>query len=231
MCGRFALSSEVKVLARHFAVAEAGVRVQEGPPRYNIAPSTPILAVRLDPDGQRELVRLKWGLLPHWSVEPKTSYSTVNARAETVDSKPAFRAAFKRHRCLIPADGWYEWQSLPDQKTKQPWFYRSQSGDPLALAGVWEHWQQGEKVIESCSLIVCAANGITSPVHDRMPVILGEANWADWLDPAVPPEAAKTMLRPCPEEWIRTYPVSRLVSVVRNEGPELIEPLAQDPVS
>ena len=122
-------------------------------------------------------------------------------------------------------------QSQPDQKTKQPWFYRSQNGDPLALAGVWEHWQQGEKVIESCSLIVCAANGIASPVHDRMPVILGEADWADWLDPAVPPEAAKTMMRPCPEEWIRTYPVSRLVSVVRNEGPELIEPLEQESAS
>ena len=96
---------------------------------------------------------------------------------------------------------------------------------------MWEHWEQGDKVIESASLIVCAANAIARPVHDRMPVILGEADWSDWLDPEVPPEAAKTMLRHCPEDWIRAYPVSRAVSVVRNEGPELIEPLAQDPVS
>ena len=110
MCGRFALSSQVKAIAKHFGVPEAGVRVEEGTPRYNIAPSMPILAVRLDPTGERELVKLKWGLLPHWSVEPKTSYSTSNARAETVDTKPAFRAAFKRRRCLVPANGWFEWR-------------------------------------------------------------------------------------------------------------------------
>lgn len=228
MCGRFALSSQVKVIAKHFGVPEAGVRVEEGPPRYNIAPSTPILAVRLDSAGERELVKLKWGLLPSCSVEPKTSYSTSNARAETVDTKPAFRAAFKRRRCLVPADGWFEWQAIPDQKYKQPWFYRSQNGDPLAMAGVWEHWQQGELVIESCSLIVCDANEVARPVHDRMPVILGEADWPNWLDPDVPPEAAKTMLRPCPEKWLRTYRVSRAVSVARNDGAELIAPLEQE---
>lgn len=227
MCGRFALSSQVKAIAKHFGVPEAGVRVEEGTPRYNIAPSTPILAVRLDPTGERELVKLKWGLLPHWSVEPKTSYSTSNARAETVDTKPAFRAAFKRHRCLVPADGWFEWQVIPDQKYKQPWFYQSQNGDPLAMAGVWEHWQQGDVVIESCSLIVCEANEVARPVHDRMPVILGEADWQDWLDPDIPPEAAKTMLRPCPEDWIRTYRVGRAVSVAKNDGAELIAPLEQ----
>ena len=224
MCGRFALSSQVKIIAKHFGVPEAGVRVEEGNPRYNIAPSTAILAVRLDAAGVRELVKLKWGLLPYWSVEPKTSYSTSNARAETVDTKPAFRAAFKRRRCLVPADGWFEWEAIPDQKYKQPWFYRSQNGDPLAMAGVWEHWQQGEVVIESCSLIVCEANDVARPVHDRMPVILGEADWKDWLDPDVAPEAAKTMLRPCPEDWIQTYMVSRAVSVARNDGAELIAP-------
>ena len=227
MCGRFALNSEIKVLARHFGVAEAAVRVEEGPPRYNIAPSTPIVAVRLDPAGQRELVKLKWGLLPHWSVEPKTGYSTSNARAETVDTKPAFRSAFKRRRCLVPADGWYEWEVIPDQKYKQPWYYRSQNGAPLAMAGVWEHWQQGDLLIESCSLIVCEANAVARGVHDRMPVILGEQDWTDWLDPDVPAEAAKTMLLPCPEDWIRTYPVSRAVSLVKNDGPELIAPIGE----
>ncbi len=228
MCGRFALSSQVKVIAKHFGVPESGVRVEEGTPRYNIAPSVPIVAVRLDPAGERELVKLKWGLLPHWSVEPKTSYSNTNARAETVDTKPAFRAAFKRRRCLVPAEGWFEWEAIPDQKYKQPWFYRSQNGDPLAMAGVWEHWQQGEVVIESCSLIVCEANEVARPVHDRMPVILGEADWKDWLDPDVPPEVAKNMLRPCPEDWIRTYRVGRAVRVARNDGADLIAPLERE---
>jgi putative SOS response-associated peptidase YedK len=228
MCGRFAQFSDLRTLATRFGVAEAAVRAVEWPPRYNIAPSTPILAVRLDGEGQRELVRLKWGLLPHWSVEPKTGYSTSNARAETVDTKPTFRAAFKRRRCLIPADGWFEWQLIPDQKYKQPWYYRSQDGEPLGLAGLWEHWQQADTVIESCTIIVCTANAVARAVHDRMPVILGYDGWSDWLDPETPAEAARTMLQPCPEGWIRTHPVNRTVSMVKNEGPGLIEPLAAD---
>jgi len=229
MCGRFAQYSDLPSLARRFSVPEDMVRTNEGPPRFNIAPSAQILAVRLDGEGQRELARLKWGLVPHWSVEPKTSYNTSNARAETVDSKPAFRSAFQRRRCLIPADGWYEWQTLPDQKIKQPWYYRGEQEAILAFAGLWERWEHKEVILETCTLIVCAANAIARPVHDRMPVILGEDVLRDWLDPNLPAEAAKAMLRPCPEDWIRTTPVSRAVSITRNEGPQLIEPLAPAP--
>lgn len=222
MCGRFTQTSSIPRIASRFGIPEALIHAQDGPPRYNLAPSSAVLAVR-QADAGRELVRLKWGLVPHWSVEPKTGYSTSNARAETVDTKPAFRSAFKRRRCLIPADGWYEWAFVPGQTWKQPWYYSAQDAEPLALAGLWERWEQRDVVLETCTVIVCAANALTAPVHDRMPVILGESDWADWLDPETPPEAAKAMLQPCPETWIQTYPVSRAVSVARNEGAELIQ--------
>lgn len=224
MCGRFAQYSHLAAIARRFAVAEAMVHADEEAPRYNIAPSSNILAVRLDEAGTRELVRLKWGLVPHWSVEPKTSYSTANARAETVDTKPAFRKAFKRHRCLIPADGWYEWEFVPGAKYKQPWYYTSQDGGPIAIAGLWDRWHQGDQVLETCTIIVSPANAVAAPVHDRMPAILFPDDWADWMDPNFPPEAAKKMLVPCPDEWVRSYKVGRAVSLAKNEGAELIVP-------
>ena len=227
MCGRFAQSSSVKRVATQFGVPEDHVRAVEGPPRYNIAPSANILAVRNTQDSERELVQLKWGLVPHWSVEPKTSYSTANAKAETVDTKPAFRSAFKSRRCLIPVDGWYEWQLLPDQKYKQPWYYHAADNRPVAVAGLWEHWEHGDQVLESCTLIVCEANDIARPVHDRMPVVLGEADWEAWLDPGLAAGAAKEMLKPCPNDWLSVHAVSRAVSYARNEGPELIRPLAE----
>lgn len=227
MCGRFAQFSSVRVVAKRFGVPENHVRAVEGPPRYNIAPSANILAVRNAEDGERELIELKWGLVPHWSAEPKTSYSTANAKAETVDTKPAFRSAFRSRRCLIPVDGWYEWQLLPDQKFKQPWFYHDPNGHPLALAGLWEHWEHGNQVLETCTVIVCPANELARPVHDRMPVVMGEGDWAAWLDPKLPTEEAKSMLNSCPSNWLAAHPVSRDVSYARSEGPELIRPLAE----
>lgn len=227
MCGRFAQSSSVKAIAKKFGVPEDHVRAVDGSPRYNIAPSANILAVRNAPGGERELIQLKWGLVPHWSPEPQTGYSTANAKAESVDTKPAFRSAFKSRRCLIPVDGWYEWQLLPEQKYKQPWYYHAADGRPAAIAGLWEHWEHGLQVLESCTLIVCAANQLAGRVHDRMPVVLGESDWAAWLDPKLPSAVAKEMLKPCPDEWLQAYKVSRAVSYARNEGPELIKPLAE----
>lgn len=227
MCGRFAQSSSVRKVAQRFGVPEDHVRAVEGPPRYNIAPSANILAVRNAQDGERELVSLTWGLVPHWSPEPKTSYSTANAKAESVDTKPAFRSAFRGRRCLIPVDGWYEWQLLPDKNYKQPWYYHSTNDQPAAIAGLWEHWEHGDQMLESCTLIVCEANALAKRVHDRMPVVLGESDWAAWLDPGLPPGAAKEMLKPCPNDWLSVHPVSRAVSFARNEGPELIKPLAK----
>lgn len=225
MCGRIAQYTSASEIARRFDVLHEHIREAEEAPRYNVAPTTNILAVRQGRDGERELVRLKWGLVPHWSVEPKTSYSTANAKAETVDTKPAFRSAFRSRRCLVPVDGWYEWQLLPEQKYKQPWFYRSADGHPVGIAGLWERWEQGNQILESCTLIVCEANELASRVHDRMPVVLGEEAWEAWLDPELPTGAAKEMLKPCPNDWLSVHPVSRAVSYARNEGPELIESL------
>ncbi len=227
MCGRFAQFSSVRVVAKRFGVAENNILVSEGPPRYNIAPSANILAVRHNQDGARELVSLQWGLVPHWSPEPQTGYSTANAKAETVDSKPAFRSAFKSRRCLIPVDGWYEWQLLPDQKFKQPWFYHEANGQPAGIAGLWERWEHGNQILESCTLIVCEANELAKRVHDRMPVVLGEADWDAWLNPNLPSTAVKEMLKPCPNDWLSVHPVSRAVSFARNEGPDLIKPLVE----
>jgi putative SOS response-associated peptidase YedK len=224
MCGRISQHSDVEAVAKQFGVAESHRPREALEPRYNIAPGAGILAVRLDGQGERELVRLKWGLVPSWSVEPKTSYSTFNAKAETVDSKPAFRAAFKRQRCIVPIDGWYEWAFVPGAKYKQPWYYRRPDGEPLALAGVWDRWTQRETVLETCTVIVCPANRVTSAVHDRMPAILGQEDWAAWLDPTYSPAEAKAMLRPCPNEWITGHPVGQEVSSARNEGPRLCEP-------
>jgi len=224
MCGRFAQYTNTQALAERFAVPEGRVcAISE--PRYNLSPSSNVLAVRLGQGNERELVRLKWGLVPHWSVEPKTNYSTINAKAETVDTKPMFRSAFKQHRCLIPADGWYEWTFIPGEKYKQPWYFIAQDGQPLAFAGLWEHWEQRDQVLETCTVIVCSANEVAKPVHDRMPVILGSDDWSDWLDPTYPADAAKTMLQPCPESWITAYKVGRAVSLAKNDGEALIQPI------
>ena len=162
MCGRFALKLPPAALKDYFDLDEA----PDYGPRYNIAPSTPILAIR-QAEGVRRADPLRWGLIPHWAKDEKIGYSTINARAETVAAKPAFREAFRRRRCLIPADGFYEWQAQPGTKAKQPYFISRTDDAPLAFAGLWERWRppQGNP-LESCSIIVTAANGLM-PTHPR----------------------------------------------------------------
>jgi putative SOS response-associated peptidase YedK len=188
-------------------------------PRYNIAPTQDVLAVRLNPAGEREAVDLRWGLLPFWAKDEKVSYSTINARAETVASKPAFRDAFKKRRCLIAADGYYEWKA--EDGGKQPYRITLAPEQPFSFAGLWEHWEKGEKVVESCTIIVTSANELTRDIHDRMPVILDPADYDAWLDSS----AGQELLRPYPSERMRRYPVSRTAGNVKNTGPELIEPV------
>lgn len=223
MCGRYAQYGPISRPSRYCGVAEDHILADEAPPRYNIAPSSDVLVVRLGDDGERELVRLKWGLVPSWAKEPETGYSMINARAETVDTKPAFRAAFHRRRCLIPADGWYEWQPIPGQRWKQPWYFRLKSEEPLAFAGLWEHWQQGPQSLQTCTIIVCEANALAAPIHDRMPVILEPQDFAAWLDPKAPADQARALLKPAPVETLRAYKVSRAVNSTAHDGPQLIE--------
>jgi putative SOS response-associated peptidase YedK len=222
MCGRFARYSDVQEFAGRFGV-KAGFTLT---PRYNIAPSQALLLARNAPEGGRQLVALTWGLVPAWSKEPRTSYSTFNARAETVAEKPAFRAAFRQRRCLIAADGYYEWKQ--EGTGKQPYFIRLKSRAPFAFAGLWEEWapragQEAER-LATCTIIVTAANDLTRPIHDRMPVIVPPTLYDAWMDPALrDPARLLPMLQPYPAEFMEAYPVSTRVGNVRNEGAGLIE--------
>ncbi len=216
MCGRFTLDMPWSELVKLY-------RVHDRPnlkPRYNIAPTQDVLAIRLDKDGQQEAVQLRWGLIPFWAKDEKISYSTINARAETVAKKPAFRDAFKKRRCLIVADGYYEWKTLEDD-SKQPYRITLKPEQPFSFAGLWEHWEKDNKVIESCTIIVTDANELTKDIHGRMPVILDPADYDAWLDGT----DGENLLRPYPSKKMARYPVSRAVGNVKNTGPDLIEPI------
>ena len=220
MCGRYALYSRPEAIRRHFRLSFLPVGLR---PRYNIAPRQQGPIVRASPEGGRELVLMRWGLVPRWSKEPKVSYSTINAMAETVHLKPAYRAAFRRRRCLVPASGWYEWEETPPGR--RPWFFKPKAGDLLAFAGIWERWGEGEEAFDSYSVIVTEANELAKPIHQRMPVVLSPEDYDFWLDPAVTePEALRPLLAPCPSEWLEAHPVSARVNSPQNDEPALIAP-------
>ncbi len=216
MCGRFARFSSVQKFADLFGT-RAGFSLN---PRYNVAPTQALLLAR-NAVGNRELVSLYWGLIPYWSKEPKTGYSTINARAESVAEKPAFRNAFRRRRCLIAADGYYEWRKL--ERTKQPYYIALKDREPFAFAGVWDHWARDEHSIDSCAIIVTEANELTKPIHDRMPVMLAPEHYDAWMDPDLTdPGRLKSFLKPYPSERMLAYPVSKAVNDPKNDQPELI---------
>ncbi len=204
-------------MARHFGVQDP----PQLAPRYNIAPSTDIAVIRQEHDN-RQCILMRWGLVPAWSKEPKTAYSTINARAETVADKPAFRDAFRKRRCLIPATGFYEWQQRDGEKI--PHYIQLRDGGLFAFAGLWERWQQGEQVLESCTIIVTTANELMQPLHPRMPVILPVAHYADWLNPAHTKQQLLELLAPFDSSVLEAFPVSRLVNNPRNDSAECMVP-------
>ena len=220
MCGRFALYSDPFTLARRFE-AEA---LPELRPRYNIAPTQNIPIVCEEGD-KRRFAMARWGLIPHWAKDMKIGYHTINARAETVASKPAFRNAFKHRRALIPADGYFEWQVVPDSKTKQPWFITLRDRGPMAFAGLWERWRSPEaEELESCTIIVTDANEIMRPIHDRMPVILAPEDWDVWFEAdAKDAGGLQGLLKPYPAEDMAVWPVSTKVNSPRNDSVECLE--------
>jgi putative SOS response-associated peptidase YedK len=219
MCGRFTLRTPLSVLVDqfHFDLDNA----TQLSLRYNIAPTQEVAAVRLV-DGKRKLALLRWGLIPSWAKDTKIGSSTINARADTVATKPAFRAAYKRRRCLVLADGYYEW--LRVGKIKQPYLYEVDGGKPFALAGLWEQWWgTGDKdapPLETCSLITTDANKLAQEVHDRMPVILDPVDYDAWLNPES--GDAAYMLAPFDAERMTAKPVNTFVNNARNEGAECI---------
>jgi putative SOS response-associated peptidase YedK len=222
MCGRFTLSTPVPVLAELFLFPEAAP--QE--PRYNVAPTQAVAAVRAETGPRdRHLVFLRWGLVPSWSEDPAIGNRLINARAETAAEKPAFRSAFRHRRCLVLADGFFEWKRLGGRK--QPYYFRMHDGRPFALAGLWEHWEGDSQGIDSCTVLTTDSNDLLRPVHDRMPVILEAKDYDLWLDPAVhDPEVLRPVLRPYPSEAMTAYPVSALVNNPRNDKPQCVEPAA-----
>ena len=222
MCGRYNLITDAQAFVDFFALSNT----LPMPPRYNIAPSQNIPVVRLV-ENRREAGLLHWGLIPHWAKDRKMAYRMINARAETVADKPAYRSAFQRRRCLIPATGFFEWR--PIGGGKRPYNITLREGGLMAFDGLWESWAglAGER-IESCTIIVTEANAAVRPIHDRMPVILAPALHETWLDPAVrDAETLQSLLRPYPAELIQAYPVSTSVGNPANDGPVCIEPLAE----
>ncbi|MCO6452217.1 MAG: SOS response-associated peptidase [Caldilineales bacterium] len=221
MCGRFSLTSSAEELATLFDLDAA----PELPPRYNIAPTQLVAAVRFNSDsGQREMTLFRWGLIPFWSKDLAIGSRLINARSETVAEKPAFRAAFKSRRCLIPASGFYEWQK--QNGGKQPHLIGMEDGKPFAMAGMWEHWEGGDgSIIESCTILTTTANKMIERVHNRMPVILDRQDFSDWLDPATATGILHHLLRPYPAEEMMAYPVSTIVNSPVNDVPACVEPL------
>jgi len=222
MCGRFALYNDPLTLARRFD-AEAPSDLM---PRYNVAPTQTITIVRVEA-GRRRFALARWGLVPHWAKAMDTGYSTINARAETVAGKPAFRDAFRRRRCIVPADNFYEWQALPGSKLKQPWAIALRGRESMALAGLWEQWRDPlGGITESCTIIITDANETMRPIHERMPVILAPENWDAWLAPdAKDAGHLQSLLVPYPAEGIMAWKVGTQVNNPRHEGPDCIEPL------
>jgi putative SOS response-associated peptidase YedK len=250
MCGRYVSVSSPSLLAAHFGVEE--VRTDDVEANYNVAPraEVPIVAVSRE---VRVLDRVRWGLVPFWAKDVSIGDKLINARAETVAEKPAYRRAFERKRCIIPADGFYEWRAVEGNKRKQPYFIRRTDGEPLAFAGLWDAWydpaveeaasersgtppaEGGSRVsgsdpkrrLRSCAIVTTVANDELTPLHHRMPVVLPKDRWGEWLDPE---QHDVTRLQrlcvPLPDGELRFHPVSTLVNKADNNGPELLDEVA-----
>lgn len=219
MCGRFVRASSAETISAMFEV-----EIGDLPASYNIAPSQSVAAIVQLPDTSKpQLQMLRWGLIPAWAKDPKIGYKLINARAETVSEKPSFRVAFQQRRCLIPADGFYEWQQVEGSRQKQPYFIGLQDDErPFAFAGLYERWESPDgDTIYTCTIVTTAANDLVAPIHDRMPVILAPQEYARWIDPGFSEiDGLQAMLDPYPAAEMIMYPVSSLVNSPKNDRPE-----------
>ncbi len=223
MCGRFALTVDPAELREAFANYTFPVKFA---PRYNIAPTQPVLVIPNDARNKADF--FLWGLIPSWSKDPSIANKLINARGETVAEKPSFRGSFKYKRCLIPADGFYEWKAQRGQKTKTPYFIHMKDRKPFALAGLWDEWQSPEGgSIRTCIIITTEPNELMSALHNRMPVILDSKDYDQWLDPAPQtPDRLLHLIKPFPADRMSAHPVSTMVNKPGNDRPECIAPLA-----
>lgn len=226
MCGRYTLTSPGEVVAEQFDLSA----VPEMLPRYNLAPTQEAAVVRVAaPGGPRALDVLRWGLIPAWAKDPAIGNRMINARAESAGEKPAYRDSFRRRRCLVPADGFYEWKRQAASKTKQPYLIRRSDRRPFAFAGLWSSWRSHEHPtpVETFTILTTEPNDLMRPLHDRMPVILDHSSYAAWLDPANQDTAAlQALLVPAPADGWEAVPVSTRVNSPAHDAPDCIEPLA-----
>lgn len=224
MCGRYTNQYSWRQLHALYSLSDDIYPTSNFEPHYNIAPTQLAFVVRLDKEGRRELCRMHWGLIPSWSKDGKMAGATFNAKAETVAEKPAFRSAFLRRRCLVVADGFYEWKKI-GPKEKQPYYFTRADGKPFAFAGLHEWWKprDGSDLLESFTIITCPPNELCATVHDRMPVMLAPESWAAWLAPT---GDHKKLLKPFPAGDMAMWAVSNDVGNVKNDNPALIAPLA-----
>ncbi len=235
MCGRYVSTSTAEEIAAYFGVEAVPDEDDHLEANYNVAPSVGVYAIR-----EREQIRsldiFRWGLVPSWAKDPGIGNKMINARAETVRTKNAYRAAFKRKRCLLPVDGFYEWVAVEGQKKKQPMYIHRPDGEPMGFAGLYETWRakddDGEytgDTLLSCTIITGSPNEKMAEVHHRMPVMLPPDSWSFWLDPANDDvEALQALMVPAPNELIDMHPVSTEVNNVRNRGPHLLDPIEPD---
>lgn len=227
MCGRFVSASPPDEIARYFG-AEAPEAALE--PSHNVAPTNQVYVV-LESGGVRTLDTMRWGLVPFWADDPKIGNRLINARSETVATKNAFRHAFRKKRCIIPADGFFEWKAVAGQKAKQPYFIHRPDGEPYAFAGLWETWRGRRddadaepEVLRTCTILTGAANEAMKPLHDRMPIMLPPDAWATWLDAdQQDTDLVGRLLVPAPSELITFHPVSTRVNNPRTKGPDLVD--------
>ena len=224
MCGRFTLTTLARSLAEQFGLSG---ELPEFSPSYNVAPSREIAAVGADSEGERKLRLLRWGLVPHWAKDPDIGSRMINARAESVAEKPTFKAAFRRRRCMILADGFYEWRREGGSGPKQPYYIKMSDGSPYAFAGLWESWERDGEKIRSCTIITTEANERLADIHHRMPVILAPEDYAAWLDAESGEEDLLSLLAPYPSERMEAYPVSTHVNRTANDDSGCVDPVGQ----
>lgn len=225
MCGRFTSTTSASDLAAYFDASTDDL-VELGPD-HNVTPTRDVYIVR-ESEGRRELAIAHWGLVPQWAESPAVGSRLINARSETASVKPSFRSAFRRRRCIVPVDGFYEWIPVPGRRRKQPHYLHARDGRPLAFAGLWETWRPKDRpddvALRSCTILTGAPNAVVAPLHDRMPVILDREEWDLWLDPSVDDvELLQSLLDPAPDDLLETWPVSFSVNDVHRRDASLIE--------
>lgn len=229
MCGRFVSASTPDEIAHYFGAEAAPEAALE--PNFNVAPTNDVYVV-LEDGGIRRVAPHHWGLVPIWAKSPAMGNKMINARAEGIETKSAYRHAFKKRRCIVPVDGFYEWHKVPGQKVKQPYYISRPDGEPLAFAGLWEEWRgpdrSGDERLRSTTIITTTPNDLMATIHDRMPVILPPSAWDEWLDPDNAEVATLgKLLVPAPSQLLSLRPVSTEVNNVRNKGAHLIDPLPE----